>query len=128
MTDPSQQIDIATRAWNAALDHAPLLVFLGVAGWKGLPLVLRSFFNNGGGIQIRALVAAENAAQTKLHNEATAKLVSEEIAKHRLEEQSDLEDRLATLRMEITGEYPLLPRTPARPRLRAKVSDRRGRR
>lgn len=123
------QIDFATRAWNAAIDHAPLVAFLAVAGWKGLPLVLTKFFNNGGGLQIRALVAEENKEQTKLHNEATAKLVADEIAKHRLEEKADLEERLSDLRMEITGEYPLMPpERPARPRLRARVSNRRPRR
>ena len=128
MADPNQQIDVATRAWNAAVDHWPLVLFLAAAGWKGLPLVLRAFFNNGGGDQIRALVRAENAEQTKLHNEATARSIAEAIAQHQKEEQANLEEALSSLRMEITGEYPLLPKTPPRPRLRAQAAAPRRRR
>lgn len=132
MTDPAT-IDVSTRAWNAAIDHWPLVLFGAVAGWKGLPfllrhhmpLVLKSFFENGGGIQLKALVREENEAQTRLHNEATAKMVAEAIAKHQVEEQKNLEDALSDLRMEITGEYPLMPNIKKRPKMEGRARRRR---
>lgn len=102
-----------------------LVVAIGYVGWKGLPTALRvhgppmvketmtTFFNNGGGDQLRRIVREENMEQSRAHHEATSRIVAEAIRAHEAVEAAERQKAFLIFEREITDRYSIGRRTAA---------------
>ena len=79
----SPEVDLTTRMAFALVDHWPLVAALLAMGYWIFPRVLKASLRNGAGDIIRAIVKAENEAQSQLHKEVLDRRLKE----HELEEQ-----------------------------------------